>query len=221
MRVLPEQRPRGDRARHARVAVHRRRRIDRRPRRRAAERGRRGRGRPLARRSTSRTSRSHSRVDFVETNIAGTLNLLEEAVAAGRRAGSSSRARRARSGGRSTPRRGRAGRLDHRGRHAGSAEHLRHDQDRRRGPVRARSARDHGLPCLILRTSRFFPEPDDRDDVRDRLRRPQHQGQRAALPPGRPRGRRHRPSARARAGAGDRVRPLRDQRDDAVHARTI
>ena len=27
-------------------------------------------------------------------------------------------------------------------------------------------ARDHGLPCLILRTSRFFPEADDRDDVR-------------------------------------------------------
>jgi UDP-glucose 4-epimerase len=27
-------------------------------------------------------------------------------------------------------------------------------------------ARDHGLPSLILRTSRFFPEADDRDDVR-------------------------------------------------------
>jgi UDP-glucose 4-epimerase len=26
--------------------------------------------------------------------------------------------------------------------------------------------REHGLPCLILRTSRFFPEADDRDDVR-------------------------------------------------------
>ena len=26
--------------------------------------------------------------------------------------------------------------------------------------------RDHGLPVLILRTSRFFPEADDRDDVR-------------------------------------------------------
>jgi UDP-glucose 4-epimerase len=26
--------------------------------------------------------------------------------------------------------------------------------------------RDHGLPCLVLRTSRFFPEPDDSDDVR-------------------------------------------------------
>src|SRR5439155_25084630 len=26
--------------------------------------------------------------------------------------------------------------------------------------------RDHGLPCLILRTSRFFPEPDDRVEAR-------------------------------------------------------
>ena len=26
--------------------------------------------------------------------------------------------------------------------------------------------RDHGLPVVILRTSRFFPEADDRDDVR-------------------------------------------------------
>jgi nucleoside-diphosphate-sugar epimerase len=28
--------------------------------------------------------------------------------------------------------------------------------------------RDHGLPCVILRTSRFFPEGDDREDVRAR-----------------------------------------------------
>jgi UDP-glucose 4-epimerase len=26
--------------------------------------------------------------------------------------------------------------------------------------------RDHGLPCLVLRTSRFFPEGDDRDEIR-------------------------------------------------------
>jgi UDP-glucose 4-epimerase len=26
--------------------------------------------------------------------------------------------------------------------------------------------RDHGLPCVILRTSRFFPEGDDRDEIR-------------------------------------------------------
>ena len=28
--------------------------------------------------------------------------------------------------------------------------------------------RDHGLPCIVLRTSRFFAEPDDRHDVRAR-----------------------------------------------------
>src|ERR671917_234830 len=28
--------------------------------------------------------------------------------------------------------------------------------------------RDHALPIVILRTSRFFPEPDDRDEVRTR-----------------------------------------------------
>lgn len=26
--------------------------------------------------------------------------------------------------------------------------------------------RDHGLPVVVLRTSRFFPEPDDRDEIR-------------------------------------------------------
>src|SRR6202035_2105659 len=25
---------------------------------------------------------------------------------------------------------------------------------------------DHGLPVIILRTARFFPEPDDRDEIR-------------------------------------------------------
>jgi UDP-glucose 4-epimerase len=28
-------------------------------------------------------------------------------------------------------------------------------------------SRDHGLPCIVLRTSRFFPEPDDNPDIRD------------------------------------------------------
>lgn len=28
--------------------------------------------------------------------------------------------------------------------------------------------RDHGLPCVILRTSRFFPEPDDNPHIRER-----------------------------------------------------
>ncbi|HZT56054.1 MAG TPA: NAD(P)-dependent oxidoreductase, partial [Burkholderiaceae bacterium] len=28
--------------------------------------------------------------------------------------------------------------------------------------------RQHGMPCIVLRTSRFFPEPDDQQDVRER-----------------------------------------------------
>ena len=42
---------------------------------------------------------------------------------------------------RADPAAGRAGRVDHRGRDAGPAQHLRRDQDRRRGPLRARPPR--------------------------------------------------------------------------------
>lgn len=62
---------------------------------------------------------SHNRQAFIDTNITGTLMLLEEAVAA--------------------------------------AEHL-----------CELVHRDHGLPVVVLRTSRFFPEPDDRAEIRDR-----------------------------------------------------
>ncbi len=47
--------------------------------------------------------------------------------------------------------------------------------------------RDHGLPILILRTSRFFPEADDRDEVRTAFAGREPEGQRAALPPRGPR----------------------------------
>jgi UDP-glucose 4-epimerase len=107
---------------------------------------------------------SHGRQQFVDTNVTGTLNLLEEAVAAG------------------------AGRFVFTSTtstfgHAlipppgAPAAWITEDV----APV-ARNVygatktaaedlcelvhRDHGLPCLILRTSRFFPETDDRDDVR-------------------------------------------------------
>ena len=33
--------------------------------------------------------------------------------------------------------------------------------------MRAAPPPTHGLPCLILRTSRFFPEPDDRTETRE------------------------------------------------------
>ena len=61
---------------------------------------------------------------------------------------------------------GRARGLDHRGRAAGPEEHLRRDEDRGRGPVRAVPPRRTGCPCLVLRTSRFFPEADDRGESR-------------------------------------------------------
>jgi UDP-glucose 4-epimerase len=107
---------------------------------------------------------SHGRTDFVETNIAGTLHLLEEAVAAnvGRFVFTST-----------TSTFGRALTPDD----AQPAAWITEDVvpvPRNIYGVTKRAAedlcelvwRDYGLPCLILRTSRFFPEPDDRDEVR-------------------------------------------------------
>jgi len=107
---------------------------------------------------------SHGRTEFVETNIAGTLNLLEEAVEAnvGRFVFTSTTSAfgRVLTPGEDQP-----------------AAWITEDVTpvpRNIYGVTKRAAedlcelisRDYGLPCLILRTSRFFPEPDDRDDVR-------------------------------------------------------
>lgn len=107
---------------------------------------------------------SHGRIEFVETNIAGTLNLLEEAVEAnvGRFVFTSTTSAFGRA---LTPGEGEP------------AAWITEDVapvPRNIYGVTKRAAedlcelvsRDYGLPCLILRTSRFFPEPDDRDDVR-------------------------------------------------------
>ena len=107
---------------------------------------------------------SHARREFVDTNISGTLVLLEEAVAAG------------------------AGRFVYTSTTSAFGRALAPppgapaawiDEDvvpvpRNIYGATKRAAedlcelvhRDHGLACLILRTSRFFPEPDDRDEVR-------------------------------------------------------
>jgi nucleoside-diphosphate-sugar epimerase len=108
---------------------------------------------------------SHPRAEFVDTNVTGTLNLLEEAVEAGVSrfvfTGTTSAFGRA-----LTPPPG--------------APAAWIDEDVRPVPRNVYGAtktaaedlcelvhRDHGLPCLILRTSRFFPEADDREDIRD------------------------------------------------------
>lgn len=107
---------------------------------------------------------SHARQEFVDVNVTGTLTLLEEAVAAGvsRFVFTSS-----------TTTFGRA-LVPPRGAPAAWI-----DEDVVPVPKNVYGAtktaaedlcelvhRDHGLPVLVLRTSRFFPEADDRDDVR-------------------------------------------------------
>src|SRR3954454_11969237 len=107
---------------------------------------------------------THARGAFVETNVTGTLTLLEEAVAAGVGrfvfTSTTSAFGRALTPGAGAP-----------------AAWITEDVaplPRNVYGVTTFAAedlcelvhRDHGLPCLILRTARFFPEADDRDDVR-------------------------------------------------------
>jgi len=107
---------------------------------------------------------SHSRGEFVDTNITGTLNLLEEAVAAGvsRFVFTST-----------TSTFGRALTPDDGAPAAWITEDVVPVPRNIYGATKTAAEnlcelvwRDHGLPCLILRTSRFFPEDDDRDDAR-------------------------------------------------------
>ena len=107
---------------------------------------------------------SHDRTEFIATNIAGTLNLLEEAVSAGvsRFVFTSTTSAFGRA---LTPSEGEPA--------AWITEDVAPIPRNIYGATKRAAedlceliARDYGLPCLILRTSRFFPEPDDRDEVR-------------------------------------------------------
>ena len=108
---------------------------------------------------------SHGRQEFVDTNITGTLNLLEEAVAAG--VGSFVFTSTTSAFGRAlSPRPGEPA--------AWIDESVAPVPRNIYGATKTAAEdlcelahRDHGLPCLILRTSRFFPEADDREDVRN------------------------------------------------------
>ena len=107
---------------------------------------------------------SHDRADFVQVNITGTLNLLEEAVAARVSrfvfTSTTSTFGRALVPGDGAPA-------------AWITEDVTPVARNIYGATKTAAedlcelvSRDTGLPCLILRTSRFFPEQDDRDDVR-------------------------------------------------------
>lgn len=107
---------------------------------------------------------SHTRLEFVDTNIAGTLNLLEQAVAAGVSRfifiSTTSTFGRALQPAKGEPA-------------AWITEDVRPLPRNIYGTTKNAAEdlcelahRDHGLPCLVLKTSRFFPEPDDRDQIR-------------------------------------------------------
>jgi UDP-glucose 4-epimerase len=107
---------------------------------------------------------SHTRQEFVDTNVTGTLNLLEEAVAAGvtRFVFTSTTSTFGRA---LTPAPGAPA--------AWITEDVAPVPRNVYGATKTAAEdlcelvhRDDRLPVLILRTSRFFPEPDDRDEVR-------------------------------------------------------
>ncbi len=107
---------------------------------------------------------SHARQEFVDTNVSGTLTLLEEAVAAGvgRFVFTSTTSAFGRA---LTPPPGAPA--------AWITEDVAPAVRNVYGATKVAAEdlcelvhRDHGLPVLILRTSRFFPEPDDRGEVR-------------------------------------------------------
>jgi UDP-glucose 4-epimerase len=108
---------------------------------------------------------THTRQDFVDTNITGTLNLLEEAAAAGVDAfiftSTTSVFGRALTPPLPAPA-------------AWITEDVVPVPKNIYGVTKLAAEnlcelfhRIYGLPCLILRTSRFFPEPDDRKETRD------------------------------------------------------
>ena len=107
---------------------------------------------------------SHDRQAFVDTNITGTLTLLEEAVAAGVESfvftSTTSAFGRALTPGPGAPA-------------AWITEDVTPVPRNIYGVTKTAAENlcelvhaDHGLPVVILRTSRFFPEPDDVDTVR-------------------------------------------------------
>ncbi|HEY1323720.1 MAG TPA: NAD(P)-dependent oxidoreductase [Streptosporangiaceae bacterium] len=108
---------------------------------------------------------SHRRQEFVDTNITGTLVLLEEAAAAGVSSFVFTS---------TTSAFGRALRPAPGQPAAWITEQVAPVPRNIYGVTKSAAEdvcelihRDLGLPVLILRTSRFFPEPDDVDDVRD------------------------------------------------------
>ena len=108
---------------------------------------------------------THTRQDFVDVNITGTLNLLEEAAAGGVQAFVFTSSTSV-FGDALVPAPGQPA--------AWITEDVVHKVKNIYGATKAAAEdlcqlfqRNHGLPCIVLRTSRFFPEADDEPAVRE------------------------------------------------------
>lgn len=108
---------------------------------------------------------THSRQDFVDTNVTGTLNLLEESVVQGVGAFVFTS---------TTSAFGDANRSEEGESAAWITEEVVPRPKNIYGVTKVAAEnlcqlfhRNQGLPCLVLRTSRFFPEDDDSKDARD------------------------------------------------------
>ncbi|MDG2168426.1 MAG: NAD(P)-dependent oxidoreductase [Opitutales bacterium] len=108
---------------------------------------------------------THSRQDFVDTNVTGTLNLLEESVVQGVNAFVFTS---------TTSAFGDANRSEDGEPAAWITEEVVPRPKNIYGVTKVAAEnlcqlfhRNQGLPCLVLRTSRFFPEDDDSKDARD------------------------------------------------------
>ena len=109
---------------------------------------------------------THARQTFVDTNVMGTLVLLEEAVEAGVSCFIFTS---------TTSTFGRALTPPHGAPAAWIVEDVTPVPRNIYGVTKVSAedvcelvSRDHGLPCIVLRTSRFFPEPDDNIEIRER-----------------------------------------------------
>ena len=108
---------------------------------------------------------THSRQDFVDTNISGTLNLLEESIISGCKSFVYTS---------TTSTFGDAMRPIPGGPAVWVTEDLRPKPKNIYGVTKTTAEelcelfhRRAGLPCIVLKTSRFFPEPDDAKDKRN------------------------------------------------------
>jgi UDP-glucose 4-epimerase len=108
---------------------------------------------------------THRRQDFIDANVTGTLNLLEEAVAGGVKSFLFTSTTSVFGDALSPPEGAPA---------AWITEEIAPVPKNIYGVTKAAAEdlcqlfhRNHGLPCIVLRTSRFFPEADDDRGVRD------------------------------------------------------